>query len=819
MYLRKKELIALLDKGLEKVVQDKNSFLDFLSFQARLHKYNFENALLLYSQKPDCTAVATIEQWERVGRRVHRGTKSLGILSDDHKDRHSLFDISMTYGKPFHFNKQYEIQEYQKDTLLKYLNNTVPIPLNKPLNEFVPTFSSLLESYIDFNIINYLSPSQKEEILQITDTYEGYKLIDLCSFGARYTTFKRYGIPTDILNEDISYKHIDEFLQFIKSSKKYVELTGNNIHSISLNTTLLIKNTLKTIEKERENEEKRVELSLRHRGHTGNHSRRTLNELSGPNEGSRVSSGGLAEETETGTDNSSSGLDTERTSDRRGNTPDELLHGESGQQLRQVRERIRRVHEGSEARNSNNDEGIQRMEGSLSGGTDGSRGIQGTTERNLQEAEPKASDNRLPDLGSMGKGFTSLSGGISAGTDSIQIEIDTVNEWVEDETDSFFIEDNLNDVISEEAKNDGGIPSTVSNFVITPNNSISALTGKAKFQANLEAIKTIKFLEKENKNATSEQQEILSKYSGFGSLPELFDNTKESWQTERTALKALVSDEEYSLLEGSTLNAHYTSSEVIEAIYKGLQQMGYSGGNILEPSMGTGYFFGLMPDEIKNNTKLYGVELDTVTAKIAKNLYPEANIQVLPFEKFKVDDNSFTAVVGNVPFGNYKVNDPDYNKHNFNIHDYFIAKAIDKTRPEGIVAVITSKGTLDKENHKARMYFAERAELLGAIRLPNNAFKKSAGTQVTSDILFFRKRAYLADPANERWLNVSTVSSGKVNSDGEPETFPLNNYFIDNPHMFLGYMTTESTQYGHDTRKGFSIFSIMSDNAPPTFQN
>ena len=306
---------------------------------------------------------------------------------------------------------------------------------------------------------------------------------------------------------------------------------------------------------------------------------------------------------------------------------------------------------------------------------------------------------------------------------------------------------------------------------------------KAKFRANMDAINLLKELEFDGRQATPEEQNILSQYVGWGGLADAFDESKDNWKDEFAELYAALSPEEYAAARASTLNAHYTSPTVIKAIYEAVGNMGFQTGNILEPSMGVGNFFGCLPEQMQGS-KLYGVELDSITGRIAKQLYPQANITVAGFETTDRRD-FYDLAIGNVPFGQYQVNDRAYNKLGFSIHNYFFAKTLDQVRPGGIVAFVTSRYTMDSKDDRARKYIAERAELLGAIRLPNNAFKANAGTDVVSDILFLQKREQpsIAEP---EWTQLGE------NADG----FSINNYFIHHPEMILGRQSAESTQYG-----------------------
>ena len=337
----------------------------------------------------------------------------------------------------------------------------------------------------------------------------------------------------------------------------------------------------------------------------------------------------------------------------------------------------------------------------------------------------------------------------------------------------------------------------VADYTITDKNYGAEGGAKTRFANNAAAIKLLKTLEKENRTATPEEQEVLAKYVGWGGIANAFDSRKPDWSKEYNELKGLLTDEEYRAARASTMNAHYTSPTVINAIYSALDNMGFNGGKILEPAMGIGNFFGAMPENIRANSDLHGVELDSVTGRIAKQLYPNANIQIKGYEDTSFENGSFDVAVGNVPFGGYKLNDKDYNKQNLFIHDYFFAKTLDKVRAGGIVAFVTSKGTLDKESPEVRKYLAERAELLGAIRLPNNAFKANAGTEVTSDIIFLQKR--------ERPISIEEDTPEWVYKDMLPNGIAVNKYFADHPDMILGEMVEGNKLYGNQTDASMCI--------------
>ena len=324
------------------------------------------------------------------------------------------------------------------------------------------------------------------------------------------------------------------------------------------------------------------------------------------------------------------------------------------------------------------------------------------------------------------------------------------------------------------------------NFHIT-DDTLGIGGAKEKFKRNIDAIRTLEKIEGENRIATPEEQKILSQYVGWGGLADAFDESKSAWAGEYQELKSLLSDAEYASARESTLNAHYTSPVIIRSIYEALEKMGFEKGNVLEPAMGIGNFFGMLPEKMQES-RLYGVELDGITGRIAKQLYPKADIKISGFEKTDYPNDFFDVAVGNVPFGQYKVADRQYDKNNFLIHDYFFAKTLDKVRPGGVVAFVTSKGTMDKKSPEVRKYLAQRAELLGAVRLPNTAFKENAGTEVTSDIIFLKKRDRVMDLEPD-WVHLSEDENG----------IAMNSYFAEHPEMIVGKMEMVSGPYGMES--------------------
>ena len=357
----------------------------------------------------------------------------------------------------------------------------------------------------------------------------------------------------------------------------------------------------------------------------------------------------------------------------------------------------------------------------------------------------------------------------------------------------------------DEALNAEPAPEPAGNFRITDDH-LGEGGAKQKYARNIEAIRTLFKLEQEHRGATAEEQQVLSQYVGWGGLSDAFDPSKDNWAKEYAELKNLLSEDEYTAARSSTLNAHYTSPVVIRSIYEAVEKMGFKSGNILEPSMGVGNFFGMLPDTMADS-RLYGVELDSITGRIAKKLYPQADITVAGFETTDRQD-FYDLAIGNVPFGQYKVNDKAYNKLGFNIHNYFFAKAIDQVRPGGVIAFVTSRYTMDSKDSTARKHMAERADLLGAIRLPNNAFKANAGTEVVSDIIFLQKRDRPIDHEPD-WVQLGKTEDG----------FAINQYFVDHPEMVLGELTTESTPYGHDLTVAPIEGAVLADQLAEAVQH
>lgn len=409
----------------------------------------------------------------------------------------------------------------------------------------------------------------------------------------------------------------------------------------------------------------------------------------------------------------------------------------------------------------------------------------------LWEVAQGVSENRVPDAVS-----DIIDDGQVEETPIVHTEVGRKVGKHSDGTDDEHIDNGLLDEFAEQPidraddrrnHTDGSSVPSPRNYRLTDENFEYSTGAKTRFRQNIEAIKLMKQLRQEGRPATEEEKKVLAKYVGWGGLANAFDVTKEEWQKEFTELRELLDADEYRLARESVLSAHYTPKKVIDGMFEGLKRLGFERGKVLEPALGIGNFIGLLPETF-DRKETYGVEVDSITGNIAKLLYPETNVKVCGFEQTNFAKNSFDAVITNVPFGSFKVNDAEYNRFGFYIHNFFLAKSIDRVRPGGIVAVITTKGTMDKANPDVRQYIANRANLLGAIRLPNNAFKTSAGTEVTADILFFQKRDRMVENAKDSWINVATDENG----------VPVNQYFIEHPEMLLGTMVKHKSMYGSD---------------------
>ncbi|MCY6356200.1 helicase-related protein [Clostridium sp. ZS2-4] len=760
---RFKEVKEIYEKITDIVTGSKQEWKDFLTFASRIYKYNFDNAILIYSQRPDATMVANMEIWNRkIGRYINKGTRSIAVFdtSKPNIKLQYLFDIKDTNGEPHTIPKLWSLSDTITPSLVDKLNKKYELSHN----DLDSIIGELVEMKVNANLENSFADFEN-------DTQNTW-LQDLPMEGiiscftqsiiesAHYMIAKRCGIDSTIYNDDSSFRVITHF-----NTLPLTFRLGNEVCSISQEILREIEKEVKLIIREKrseKNNERSIRTELqRSRGNT------LSRDSNIQGKGSRREA--LREIRTDGTE-----LSKRKSSEQiqlafgKGRTDAQNAQGEQGS-LWEIR-----INNGEDTGDKSNTE---------SGEYNGELQVQGTSKADSRgnslagDSIPNTLDNEIQ---------TNLTESLNSGSffmpknnqeNSVSIEEDKSNK---------------EDIVLEEVKTNEEKKIKVEykpiNYKYNPEDEIGVGGLKTKFRNNVEAIKTLKVIEGENRYATAEEQKILAKYVGWGGMPQAFDMNAAGWNSEYTELKALLTHEEYSSARASTPNAHYTSPIVIEAMYKALERFGFKSGNILEPSMGVGNFFSALPESMEAS-KFYGVELDDISGRISKQLYQKANIKIQGFEEINYPDNFFDIAIGNVPFGDYKLHDPNYDKYNFLIHDYFFAKALDQVRPGGIVAFVTSKGTLDKENSSVRKYLAERADLIGAIRLPNTAFKANANTDVTTDIIFLQKRERVS--VNEpNWLHVG-LTEDKV---------PVNEYFIYNPDMLLGKMIFDQRMYGEGSK-------------------
>ncbi|ERI90691.1 helicase protein [Clostridiales bacterium oral taxon 876 str. F0540] len=763
---RLNEVRDIYDKITDIVTSSKEEWKEFLSFASRIYKYNFDNTILIYAQRPDATMVANMEVWnKKIGRYINRGTRSIAVFdtSKPNLKLGYLFDIKDTNGDPHtiprlwslnnditpilaeRLKEKYELNHVDLDSIISQI---VEIKVNANFEECFKDFESDTKT-------TWLKDLPIEGLM----AYFTQTIIE----STQYVVAKRCGIDSPILNDENVFRVIAHF-----NTLPLTFRLGNAVCSIS-------QEILREIETE-------VIQIIRQKRSERNNERSTRAELQ------RDRRDTLSRDTNI------QGQGSRRETTRKVRTDGtELSEGESSKPIQPTF--------GNRETNANNAQG-------KSGGLSEARLNHGTDTNEKSSTESREHSGKLQAQGTSEADSRrdSASGDSVSGEIKKNIQINFIESL---EGGSFFMpentkkddaltKENKEDVVLEEfkltekqekiEKKETSESHKPINYKYNPEDEIGVGGLKTKFRNNVEAIKTLKVIESENRLATKDEQKILAKYVGWGGMPQAFDMNAGGWNNEYAELKALLTPEEYASARASTPNAHYTSPIVIEAMYKAIESFGFKTGNILEPSMGVGNFFAKLPDSMEGS-KLYGVELDDISGRISKQLYQKANIKIQGFEQSDFSDNFFDVAIGNVPFGDYKLYDPKYEKYNFLIHDYFFGKALDKVRPGGIVAFITSKGTLDKENNSVRKYLAERADLIGAIRLPNTAFKANANTDVTTDIIFLQKRERVS--VNEpNWLHVG-LTEDKV---------PVNDYFIDNPDMLLGKMIFDQRMFGEGSK-------------------
>lgn len=757
---RLQEVKSIYKEIMNRVSSSADEWKDFLDFSSRIYKYKFDNQILIYAQKPDSTAIATMEYWnKRMGRYINKGTRSIAVFdkSQSPLKLEYLFDVSDTNG--YSMPKLWEIDEKVSDKLLDRLNDKLGINEAK--------IENIISQHIQENLLSnaetYLKDALGElESLSNYNHFMSNQYIKTVEDSIRYIVFSRCNLDLSEFNSLYTLKNIADF----NTTKITYEL-GYAVSNISEEILRIIEKEVKNIRSENKNE-------------------KTINRTRIPGER---------------WDNVSSNRNREDATRKVWNDVSQLSEGESPKEVylandeRRFNGHVPSSGQGSQGQNEDirstitgerpNTESDGHIRKLSSQGNDNKRGRGDSIEGNSTQSQISF----LP--------FAKLESQSEDDSDSFFMTKDNIKKEIikliedEDITSSFDIDNEIEEI----DKNQNHIPI---NYKYDLNDEIGIKGQKAKYKINIEAIKILKVIEKENRLATSEEQKILAKYVGWGGMPQAFDRNATGWSNEYGELKNILSEEEYISARASTPNAHYTSPVIIKGMYKALENFNFTGGNIVEPSLGVGKFFSLLPGSM-DNSKLYGVELDDISGRISKQLYQDADISIQGFEETNYPDNFFDIALGNVPFGDYKLHDNRYNKYNFFIHDFFFVKSLDLVRSGGVVAFITSKGTLDKENSSVRKYISERADLIGAIRLPNTAFK-DANTDVTSDIIFLQKRERKS--VNEaNWIDIGYTE----------DDIPLNKYFIENPDMMLGKMVFDEKRkriFG----KNSTYTSLVNDN-------
>jgi len=790
---------SLAQDTIKKITSNEDNWKQYLKSAGRLYKYRFLDQLLIYAQRPDATACASIDFWNtRMNCWVNRGAKGIALMDESSEAQRIkyVFDVGDVHKakKIGKLPRLWELQENHKDFVLNrleeiYGESDASLTFEERVQDIAHHITQ--ESYkelskeIQYHKDNSLLEELDELNIQV-------RIRDLLTSSISYLILHRCNVDPDNIEIDFDFSSISEF-----NTVETLSQLGNAVSNLTKPFLIEIGKAIEAYERDLDQEDL---------AKTSNVEYNALKYKSGE------VTYGINEATERGNYNDTIDISEER---RLFHTRDYIGRATGGD-IDEIRIDEKEIPEGVQGGNLQRSSSFQQAEGAFTtdsaagrreigssyGADEKERGNNGGTEGRESNA-----------LGSEDEQHSTFSGGNRTDRTNIQLSLfPSVEEQLRsiavDHADdkfaipaAFFISDSMVDQVQ---------PSTdqVTNVIVDKANSnmdakvvkeppkqvlhnfqikdeqLGHGGAKEKFQRNVEAIETLKQIESENRIATLHEQNILSKYVGWGGLSQAFDESNTAWSKEYLQLKELLSEGEFSSARESTLNAHYTSPIIIDAMYAALEQTGFEDGKILEPSMGTGNFFGMLPNKMQASS-LYGVELDDLTGRIAKQLYSNAKIEILGYEDVQYPDNYFDLVIGNIPFGQYKVSDKAYDKYNFLIHDYFFAKSLDKVRDGGVVAFITSSGTMDKQNSSVRRYLSQKAELLGAIRLPDTAFKANAGTKVMADILFFKKEER-KDELEPPWVQLSQTDDG----------FTMNQYFVQHPEMILGKMTMESGPFG-----------------------
>lgn len=783
------------------VTASPENWKSFLASAAWLYKYPFRDQILIHAQKPEATACAEIGLWnERLHRWVNRGAKGIALIdtSEDKPHLRYVFDVSDTNSRQ---NIPFALWQAKPDMyprISEELQNSFG-GLEDITDPITVLFGTVMNAVMD-NSWDYLEALRHDLYGSSLTDQEDLDAIfqGTVADSVAYTVLKRLGFdPDEYIPDD--FDHIALF-----NTIETVSRLGEASADISEMILRQIERTVRAVEKE---------------------SRDIL-----------AKGDGIGDTVDGKESERSKSHGTELHDGRRLSNPEPGAGQPAARVDRQVRTDAEAVSGREERRDADEAGPVGQTDGASHGDQ---RPVQGADRSPVPATGPGGGRERAPEgigsdaVGAADEQYQEPGGGDRGQGPDLQLTGTETEEAAEEafpaslfdtpeqerqfkrdtkrirrpapQLSLFEVQDELSSPPKEEVKLNSivinlrpswereppkpepiqSLSSTKDriNYRITDDH-LGEVGAKEKYQRNVAAIRILKQIESEYRLATPEEQEVLSQYVGWGGLPDAFDETKPQWSREYAELKELLTDAEYRSARASTLNAHYTTPVVIRAMYQAIESMGFRTGNILEPSCGIGNFFGMLPESMADS-KLYGVELDDLTGRIAKQLYQKVNVQIDGFENAPFPDSFFDVAIGNVPFGDYSVADKRYDKNHFLIHDYFLAKAIDKIRPGGVVAFITSSGTMDKANPFVRKYLSQRAELLGAIRLPNNAFRANAGTDVVADILFLQKRDHPIE-VDEDWLHVGKSELG----------YPINEYFLKNPDMVLGELTEESTRFG-----------------------
>ena len=774
------EYLALARKTADSFSRQWEHWAEFLITAARLYKYSYPDQLMIYAQRPDATACAEYDVWNnKMNRYVRRGSKGIALLDESggYPRLHYVFDVSDTAPRRNAlYPDLWQINESLKELVRSMLAENYGVHSESFGQQLADVAGKLVQSYWDNNSSDILGIVDGSYLMSYDDAGRELQFKSAAAMGVTYMLLERCGLDPAGWFDEKDFQAVYDF-----TTPSAVYALGTAVSDCSREVLRQIERTVKTtirrrnIERSQEEYEQQSELhedrglfsaepDLESAPEAAEPVRQDAPELSdGAAPGGVQHDAAERDPVPAPVGGGTDGKEQDATADER------TVGEEPGSGQGEKTDGVGAAHEQPESAGGGNDPDRADLQLSF---LEAAIPTEAQQIESIDQAESEKSSSAF--VLSQADIEKALRRGSNFENSKLRIWEIEVNE----------VPTTPEAAAAEEGLNEEGAPEPAGNFRIT-DEELGAGGPKQKFARNIKAIKTLFTLEQEHRGATAEEQQVLSQYVGWGGLADAFDPDKSSWAKEYAELKGLLSEEEYKAARGSVLNAHYTSPTVIRAIYDAVERMGFRTGNILEPSMGVGNFFGMLPESMADS-RLYGVELDSITGRIAQKLYPEANIKVAGFETTDRRD-FYDLAIGNVPFGNYKVNDKAYNKLNFSIHNYFFAKAIDQVRPGGIVAFVTSRYTLDSKDSAARKHIAERADLLGAIRLPNNAFRANAGTDVVSDIIFLQKRDRPMDhePA---WVQLGKTEDG----------IAINSYFADHPEMILGKLTTESTQYGKE---------------------